>query len=77
MGLFNGRTECKKNHFGTPAKPVNNLAILGAGLMGAGIVQVSYYVETGIEKGSAPIRLCSFFLDISKENGTINVLGSI
>ena len=35
------------------------------------------WVKTGSEKGSAPIRLCSFFLDISKENGTINVLGSI
>ena len=40
MGLFNGRTECKKNQFGVPTKPVQNLAILGAGLMGAGIVQV-------------------------------------
>lgn len=47
MGLFNGRTECKKNHFGEPAKPVNNLAILGAGLMGAGIVQVS--IDKGIK----------------------------
>jgi len=41
MGLFNGRTECKKNQFGEPARPVKNLAVLGAGLMGAGIVQVS------------------------------------
>lgn len=47
MGLFNGRTECKKNHFGKPAKPVQNLAILGAGLMGAGIVQVS--IDKGIK----------------------------
>ena len=34
------QTECKKNRFGKPAKPVKNLAVLGAGLMGAGIVQV-------------------------------------
>ena len=46
MGLFNGRTECKKNQFGEPAKPVKNLAVLGAGLMGAGIVQVSLNAET-------------------------------
>eukprot|EP00731_Ephydatia_muelleri_P031720 Em0023g227a len=39
--LFFGQTECKKNRFGKPAKPVKNLAVLGAGLMGAGIVQVS------------------------------------
>lgn len=38
--LFFGQTQCKKNRFGKPEKPVNNLAILGAGLMGAGIAQV-------------------------------------
>ena len=32
---------CKKNKFGPPAKPSNTLGILGAGLMGAGIAQVS------------------------------------
>lgn len=41
IGLFRGQTECKKNRFGKPAKPVQNIAVLGAGLMGAGIVQVS------------------------------------
>ena len=41
MGLFAGQTYCKKNSFGKPAKPAQNLAVLGAGLMGAGIVQVS------------------------------------
>jgi len=39
--LFFGQTECKKNRFGKPSRPVKNLAVLGAGLMGAGIVQVS------------------------------------
>ena len=39
--LFFGQTKCKKNRFGQPQKPVNNIAILGAGLMGAGIAQVS------------------------------------
>nr|ATA58412.1 mitochondrial ECHA [Eulimnogammarus verrucosus] len=41
MGLFHGQTECKKNKFGNPARPPKTLAILGAGLMGAGIAQVS------------------------------------
>lgn len=41
MGLFFGQTECKKNHYGQPKRPVRNVAVLGAGLMGAGIVQVS------------------------------------
>lgn len=41
MGLFFGQTECKKNHYGKPKRPVNTVAVLGAGLMGAGIAQVS------------------------------------
>merc|ERR1712141_988136 len=41
ISLFHGPTECKKNKFGPPAKPSNTLGILGAGLMGAGIAQVS------------------------------------
>jgi len=41
MGLFHGQTECKKNKFGKPARSPKTLGILGAGLMGAGIAQVS------------------------------------
>lgn len=41
ISLFRGQTECKKNRFGQPQKPVKNVAVLGAGLMGAGIVQVT------------------------------------
>lgn len=41
ISLFHGQTECKKNKFGPPAKPSQTLGILGAGLMGAGIAQVS------------------------------------
>lgn len=41
IGLYHGQTHCKKNRFGTPQKQVKNIAVLGAGLMGAGIVQVS------------------------------------
>ena len=41
IGLFHGTTAVKKHNFGTPSHPVKNIAVLGAGLMGAGIAQVS------------------------------------
>lgn len=41
INLFHGHTTCKKNRFGEPQKPVKTIGILGAGLMGAGIAQVS------------------------------------
>ncbi|MCL4149849.1 UNVERIFIED_CONTAM: hypothetical protein GTU68_051787 [Idotea baltica] len=41
ISLFHGQTECKKNKFGKPEKPVKTVAVLGAGLMGAGIAEVS------------------------------------
>jgi len=40
-GLFYGQTECKKNKYGKPDVSVDTIAVLGAGLMGAGIAQVS------------------------------------
>jgi len=40
-GLFFGQTESKKNKFGKPAARVDTVAVLGAGLMGAGIAEVS------------------------------------
>nr|XP_057913543.1 hydroxyacyl-CoA dehydrogenase trifunctional multienzyme complex subunit alpha a [Doryrhamphus excisus] len=46
IGLYHGQVTCKKNRFGTPKKEVKTLAILGAGLMGAGIAQVS--VDKGL-----------------------------
>ncbi|KAL0101610.1 hypothetical protein PUN28_019028 [Cardiocondyla obscurior] len=39
--LFFGQTACKKNRFGAPKSAVKKVAVIGAGLMGAGIVQVS------------------------------------
>ncbi|XP_043593368.1 trifunctional enzyme subunit alpha, mitochondrial [Bombus pyrosoma] len=39
--LFFGQTTCKKNRFGAPKSAVKKIAVVGAGLMGAGIVQVS------------------------------------
>ncbi|CAG4998802.1 unnamed protein product [Parnassius apollo] len=41
IGLFRGQTECKKNRFGKSEVDVKTIGVLGAGLMGAGIVQVS------------------------------------
>ncbi|XP_006835285.1 PREDICTED: trifunctional enzyme subunit alpha, mitochondrial [Chrysochloris asiatica] len=47
MGLYHGQVLCKKNKFGAPQKDVKHVAILGAGLMGAGIAQVS--VDKGLK----------------------------
>ncbi|KAJ8269844.1 hypothetical protein GJAV_G00107470 [Gymnothorax javanicus] len=47
IGLYHGQVACKKNRFGAPEREVKNLAILGAGLMGAGIAQVS--VDKGLK----------------------------
>ncbi|XP_057666553.1 trifunctional enzyme subunit alpha, mitochondrial [Diorhabda carinulata] len=41
ISLFKGQTQCKKNRFGKPSKQVETVAVLGAGLMGAGIAHVS------------------------------------
>ncbi|XP_072187542.1 trifunctional enzyme subunit alpha, mitochondrial [Excalfactoria chinensis] len=47
IGLYHGQVHCKKNKFGTPQREVKTLAVLGAGLMGAGIAQVS--VDKGMK----------------------------
>jgi 3-hydroxyacyl-CoA dehydrogenase len=39
--IFHGHTACKKNPYGKPEVNVQTLAILGAGLMGAGIAQAT------------------------------------
>lgn len=66
IGLFRGQTECKKNRFGKPEREVETVAVLGAGLMGAGIAQVSvdkgYNVilkdtnEAGLNRGLGQIQ---------------------
>jgi len=43
IGLWKGQTECKKNDYGAPAHRAQNIAVLGAGLMGAGIAEVSIH----------------------------------
>ncbi|XP_006880768.1 PREDICTED: trifunctional enzyme subunit alpha, mitochondrial [Elephantulus edwardii] len=47
IGLYQGQVLCKKNKFGIPQKDVKHVAVLGAGLMGAGIAQVS--VDKGLK----------------------------
>lgn len=41
IGLFHGSNAVKKHSFGKLSHPVQNIAVLGAGLMGAGIATVS------------------------------------
>jgi len=41
IGLFDGMNAVKKNRFGKPERETKTLGVLGAGLMGAGITQVS------------------------------------
>lgn len=41
IGIFHGTTAVKKHDFGEPKTPVKTVAVLGAGLMGAGIAQVT------------------------------------
>lgn len=36
IGLFHGSTAVKKHSYGSPTHPVKKIAVLGAGLMGAG-----------------------------------------
>nr|CAI5826675.1 unnamed protein product [Callosobruchus analis] len=66
IGLFRGQTQCKKNRFGKPKQDVKTVAVLGAGLMGAGIAHVSvdkgYQVilkdmnEAGLARGVSQIQ---------------------
>eukprot|EP01033_Poteriospumella_lacustris_P004815 gene4816-3451_t len=41
IGIFHGMNAVKKHDYGVPKQPVKKVAVLGAGLMGSGIAQVS------------------------------------
>lgn len=66
ISLFRGQTECKKNRFGTVKSNIKTVAVVGAGLMGAGIVQVTidkgYKVimkdtnENGLARGISQVQ---------------------
>lgn len=79
MGLFTGQTACKKNAYGTPERPAKQLAVLGAGLMGAGIAHVSIdkgydcvlrdVAEKGLTRGLQQID-SGLQLDVKKKKKT-------
>lgn len=66
IGLFEGSTSLKKHSFGEKLHSIDRVAVLGAGLMGAGIAQVTaekgYTTllkdkdDTGIARGTAYIQ---------------------
>ena len=39
--LYNSKNECSKNKFDKPDNPINNISIIGSGLMGSGIGKIS------------------------------------
>ena len=41
MNIFFGKQACERNSYGQPMRPTENIAVLGAGLMGAGVATVS------------------------------------
>jgi len=47
IGIFDGMTQMKKHSYGDVAHPIDRVAVLGSGLMGSGIAQVS--AEKGYE----------------------------
>ncbi|CAF3784692.1 unnamed protein product [Adineta steineri] len=47
ISLFHGRTECKKNKFGKLNREIKTIAIIGAGVIGAGIAHIS--IDKGLQ----------------------------
>jgi enoyl-CoA hydratase/long-chain 3-hydroxyacyl-CoA dehydrogenase len=51
--IFFGQTACKKNPYPKSKSPVKNIAVIGAGLMGAGVAQVSVTNSYGVTLADA------------------------
>lgn len=66
INVFFGKTQCERNPYGKPERMPENISVLGAGLMGAGIAAVSLekfnkvilkdVSETAISKGEDMVR---------------------
>jgi len=66
QSIFFGKQACEKNHYGQPERLPQNMAVLGAGLMGAGIATVSLdkfpkvilkdVSDTALSKGEDMVR---------------------
>jgi len=41
ISLFHGRTECKKNKYGKSDRDIRTIAVVGSGVIGAGIAHIS------------------------------------
>ncbi|KAI5633966.1 3-hydroxyacyl-CoA dehydrogenase, NAD binding domain-containing protein [Phthorimaea operculella] len=73
IGLFRGQTECKKNRFGKPQTEVKAIGVLGAGLMGAGIVQVS--IDKGYRVVMKDATNAGLYRGVGQiQNGLINAV---
>ncbi|OWR50827.1 hydroxyacyl-coenzyme A dehydrogenase [Danaus plexippus plexippus] len=73
IGLFRGQTECKKNRFGKPQNEVKTIGVLGAGLMGAGIVQVS--VDKGYQVVLKDATTAGLYRGMGQiQNGLVNAV---
>ncbi|XP_064075892.1 trifunctional enzyme subunit alpha, mitochondrial [Vanessa tameamea] len=73
IGLFRGQTECKKNRFGKSQVEVKTIGVLGAGLMGAGIVQVS--IDKGYKVVMKDATNAGLYRGVGQiQNGLVNAV---
>ncbi|CAC5398524.1 HADHA [Mytilus coruscus] len=67
IGLYHGQTHCKKNRFGKPQRETKHIAVLGAGLMGAGVstrlARGEEQVYAGLNKQAKRKKITTFERD--------------
>ncbi|XP_018794712.1 PREDICTED: trifunctional enzyme subunit alpha, mitochondrial [Bactrocera latifrons] len=81
ISLFRGQTECRKNRFGHPKSEVKTVGVLGAGLMGSGIAQVSvnngyqvFIKDTSIKGLARGLEQIQKGLDVQVKRKRISVM---